>query len=41
MNFIGRAFTAVAVVLVEYTNQPVLFVLILAVFVCLAINGLI
>ena len=41
INFIGRGFTALAVVLVEYTTQPVMFVLILAVSVFLAINGLI
>lgn len=41
MNFIGRPFTAIAVVLVEYTGQPVMFVLIFSVGVCLAINGLI
>lgn len=27
MNFIGRGFTAISVVLAEYTSQPIIFVL--------------
>ncbi len=41
MNLISRGFTATAVVLVEYTSQPVLYVLGLSVCVIFALRGLI
>jgi hypothetical protein len=41
MNFFGRLCTAFSVVLVEYTAQPIMFVLVLSLGVFFAINGLI
>ena len=41
MNFIGRMFQASAVILVEYTSQPVMFALLLSLMVFFAIGGLI
>jgi hypothetical protein len=41
MNFVGRLIGATSVILVEYTTQPVMFVLVICLFVFFAINGLI
>lgn len=41
MNFISRGFTAVSVVLVEYTNNPIMFVLIMSGGLIFALAGLI
>lgn len=41
MNFIGRGFKAFAVIFVEYTNQPVVYVLGLSVGVLFTLGGLI
>ena len=41
MNFISRGFTAVSVVLVEYTNNPIMFVLLMSAGLIFALAGLI
>ena len=41
MNFVGRSIGATSVILVEYTTQPVMFVLVICLFVFFCINGLI
>lgn len=41
MNFISRGFTAVSVVLVEYTNNPIMFVLLMSGGLIFALAGLI
>lgn len=41
MNFVSRGFTAVALIVVEYTSQPVIFVLVLSVAVQFVMRGLI
>ena len=41
MNFLGRGFTAMSVVLVEYTNQPIMFVLLMSIGLIFALAGLI
>lgn len=41
MNFIGRSIGAFSFILVEYTTQPVMFVLVISLFVFFTINGLI
>ena len=41
INFIGRGFTALSIILVEYTTQPIMFVLILCLATFFSISGLI
>ena len=41
MNFISRGFTAVSVVLVEYTSNPIIFVLLMSAGLIFALAGLI
>lgn len=41
MNFVGRGFTAFSVVLVEYTSNPIMFVLVMAGGLIFALAGLI
>lgn len=41
MNFVGRGFTATSVVLVEYTSQPIIFVLLMSIGLVFALAGLI
>jgi hypothetical protein len=41
MNFIGRLIGATSVILCEYTSQPIMFVLVICLFVYFSMQGLI